>query len=147
MITGLRKPNGNDRRPGQAVVEFAIVGTVFLMISIGAIDFGRSVYLYSQMTNAVRDSTRMAKVQIANGNGLNYGALESRVYNALNVDTNKTRPRPGLEDATVSISCTGTCTSGDRITVEASMPFQAVTQQLLGISPFTLNASSTVTLE
>ena len=147
MIARLRQRSTSGRRPGQAVVEFAIVGTVFLIISIGAIDFGRSVYLYSQMNNAVRDSTRMAKVQIANGNGLNYGAIEDRVYNALQIDSNTTSPRPGLGDAIVSISCTGACTSGDRITVAASMQFQTVTQQLLSISPFTMNASSTVTLE
>jgi Flp pilus assembly protein TadG len=147
MIARLRQRSDTQRRPGQAVVEFAVVGTVFLIISIGAIDFGRSVYLYSQMNNAVRDSTRMAKVQIANGNGLSYGAIENRVYNALEIDSNTTNPRPGLDDATVSISCTGGCTSGDRITVSASMPFRTVTQQLLGISPFTMNASSTVTLE
>ena len=147
MNARLRQRSKCVRRPGQAVVEFAIVGTVFLIISIGAIDFGRSAYLYAHMNNAVRDSTRMAKVQIANGNGLNYGAIEDRVYNALDIDSDRTRPRPGLDDASVAISCSGGCASGDRITVEASMPFRTVTETLLGISPFTLNASSTVTLE
>jgi hypothetical protein len=39
-------------------------GTIILLISIGAIEFGRSIDLTSQLVNAVRDSTRMANKNI-----------------------------------------------------------------------------------
>ncbi len=135
------------RRSGQAAVEFAIAGSLFLLISLGMIDFGRSIYVYSQLNNGVRDSARVAKVSVANGMGLDYNALKHRVRVAQNPETSVETPRPGLGSTDVTITCTGSCTSGDKITISATVPFQAVTQQMLGISPFSLKAGATVTLE
>lgn len=132
---------------GQATVEFALAGTLFLVLVLGTIDFGRCIFLHSQLTNGVRDSARVAKVSLAGVGYLNYGELEDRVRIAVNPETSATAARPGLQDAVVSISCSGGCDSGDQITVSASVEFQAVTQSLLGIDPFTLRASATTTLE
>jgi hypothetical protein len=134
-------------RTGQASVEFAIAGSIFLLISLGAIDFGRSIYVYSQLNNGVRDSARVAKVSIANGMGLDYALLEERVRVAQNPETSAESARPGLSETEVEFSCTGSCTSGDQITISATVPFEAVTQKFLGISPLSLHASATVTLE
>ena len=132
---------------GQTAVEFALASTIFLLVMLGAIDFGRSIYVYSQLNAGVRDSARVAKVSMSGQGYMDYATVEQRVRVGVNPETNAARPRPGLSAVTVNISCGGACDSGDKITIRASVPFQAVTQELLGISPFTLTSSATVTLE
>jgi Flp pilus assembly protein TadG len=153
MVASIKRRREGDGRgeanvgAGQAIVEFAIVSVAFLLIVFGTIDFGRPIYLYSQLHNAVRDVAREGKVKAANGQGVNAGTLQSHVKNYWNPETQTTTPRPGLQSATATVSCSGDCTSGNKLTVTGSLPFQAVTQGFLGISPITLTASATVTLE
>jgi TadE-like protein len=55
-----RRKVGGRRREGQAIVEFAVVLPIFLLILCAILDFG--VVLYSQMTviNAAREGARAA---------------------------------------------------------------------------------------
>jgi Flp pilus assembly protein TadG len=139
--------SGRTRAAGQATVEFALVSAALLLIVFGTFDFGRSIFLSSELHNAVRDAAREGKVAIANGSGINRASLENRVRKARNPETAAEHARPGLEGATVAVTCSGACASGDRLTVRASLPFRSVTQQFLGIRPIDLTASATVTLE
>jgi len=129
------------------MVEFAIASVLFLTIVIGSVDFGRSIYLYSQLNNGVREAAREAKVGEANGYGWSAGSISQRVRVAKNPSTSAETSRPGLSGATVTYSCTGSCAPGDRLTINADLPFSAVTQSFLGISPITLRASATVVIE
>src|SRR4051794_14597140 len=47
---------------GQAIVEFAIVSVAFLMMVFGTVDFGRAIYMYSQLENSVREGARYGKM-------------------------------------------------------------------------------------
>src|SRR5687768_852174 len=47
--------------PGQAIVEFAIVSIAFFMLVFGSIDFGRAVFMYSQLHNAVQEGAVIGK--------------------------------------------------------------------------------------
>jgi Flp pilus assembly protein TadG len=138
-------------RRGQAIVEFALISTAFFMIVFGTIDFGRAIFLNAELHNAVRDATREAKRETSNGSaggGISQSLISNRVHRAQVPDgTNAEKDRPGLTNATVSYSCSGGCVSGNKITVTASVPFTAITQDLLGIDPIMLTASSTTTLE
>lgn len=144
-----------EPQSGQTIVEFAIASVVFLLIVFGTIDLGRAMYLNSQLTEATRDAAREARRETANGSacgGINATTLTNRVRNIKNYDEGGAcgqgdHPRPGLQQATVTYNCTPSCTSGGRLTINASMPFQAITQQFLGIGPITLKASASVTLE
>lgn len=136
-----------DAEGGYTLVEFALASLIFLMISLGTIDVGRSIFLYSQLHSAVRDAAREAKVGTANGSGFSQGTISHRVYVAKNLIDGDEFQRTGLSSASVNYSCGGACATGDPLTVNASLPFQSVIQDFLGISPFTLTASSTVTLE
>jgi Flp pilus assembly protein TadG len=54
------------RRDGQALVEFALVLPIFLLIVFGVFDLGRGVYAYNTVANAAREGARVAAVnQIA----------------------------------------------------------------------------------
>ena len=142
---------------GQATVEFAIVSIFLLLTVLGTIDFGRAIFLKSELENAVREAAREARTvtarpgqvgppcdSIANIVNLRVKMMNPDQGGACNVGEH---PRPGLQNATVTYSCSPSCTSGGKLTVTASLPFQAVTQEFLGISPLTLQASATVTLE
>ena len=52
----------NDRRRGQALVEFVLVAPIFFLILFAMIDFGRYVYYVQTINNAAREGTRYAIV-------------------------------------------------------------------------------------
>ena len=54
------------RRDGQALVEFALVFPVLILLLLGILDFGRAIYAYNTIADAARDGARVAAVnQIA----------------------------------------------------------------------------------
>jgi Flp pilus assembly protein TadG len=131
-------------------VEFAIVSMALFFMIFATVDFGRSIFVYAELHQAVRDAAREMKVKTANGNNggaISASLIQNRVRRAKNPETSVETARPGLEAATVSYSCAGGCASGNRLTIEASVPFTAVTQDFLGIGSLTLTASASVTLE
>lgn len=51
------------RHTGQALVEFALVLPVFLLVLFGLIDVGRYVYMNSTLSQAAREGARVGAVQ------------------------------------------------------------------------------------
>jgi hypothetical protein len=49
-------------RRGQALVEFALVIPIFLLVLVALFDLGRAVFAYNTLTNAAREGARMAIV-------------------------------------------------------------------------------------
>lgn len=133
---GAEHSHGRERTarrglPAQAMVEFALVGTAFFMILLGSLDFGRAIFMYSDLQNGVREGARYARVHPTDTAG-----IKSRVIDKTSV--------LGLTSSSITVSCSSSpCGTGANITVSASLPFQAVTQQFLGISPITLKATAT----
>jgi Flp pilus assembly protein TadG len=58
----IRKFAASDR--AAAMVEFAIVLPVLLLIVFGIVDFGRALFTLNNLTAAVREGARMASTQI-----------------------------------------------------------------------------------
>jgi Flp pilus assembly protein TadG len=56
-----RLPIDHDRR-GQALVEFALVIPLFLLMLVAIFDLGRAVFAYNTLTNAAREGARLAIV-------------------------------------------------------------------------------------
>jgi len=50
------------RGRGQALVEFALVIPIFLLIVVALFDLGTAVFAYNSLTNAAREGARMAIV-------------------------------------------------------------------------------------
>jgi TadE-like protein len=50
----------HERVRGQAVVEFALVLPIFVLILVAVFDVGRAVYAYSTINNAAREAGRLA---------------------------------------------------------------------------------------
>jgi Flp pilus assembly protein TadG len=126
---------------GQAIVEFAIVSLAFFMMVFGTIDFGRAIYMYSQLHNAVQDGARVGKTDPAG-----VAAIQNKVIDvASSFDLT-------ADDVTVTCyksdgTLTDQCSTSSKIRVEATAEFTAITQDFLGISPITLKASSRVATE
>src|SRR5437763_16907428 len=68
-----RGRHGSASRPGerqigargQSLVEFAIVLTVFMLVTVGLIDGLRVIFYYSQIQEAAREGARWGSVQVA----------------------------------------------------------------------------------
>jgi Flp pilus assembly protein TadG len=60
---------------GQALVEFALVIPIFLVIVLGIFDLGRAVFANSTLTNAAREGARLAIVN------QNVASVQSRTVN------------------------------------------------------------------
>jgi hypothetical protein len=56
-----RRRSGSRRR-GQALVEFALVIPIFLLVLVAIFDLGRAVFAYNTLTNAAREGARTAIV-------------------------------------------------------------------------------------
>jgi len=129
-----RRRDGSPVHPGQAIVEFAFASVIFLMIVLGTIDFGRAIFIGAELHNAAREGARYGKINPADTAGIRTATLDKAVGT-------------GLTSGNIGVSCSGACKSGDTLTVTTQVQFQAVTQQILGISPFTISSSSTVDIE
>jgi len=53
----------NDSRHGQALVEFALVFPVFMLLLFGVIEVGRFVYTDNALSQAAREGARLAAVE------------------------------------------------------------------------------------
>jgi len=57
-----RDRRGAHDRRGQALVEFALVIPIFLLVLVALFDVGRAVFAWNTLTNAAREGARMAIV-------------------------------------------------------------------------------------
>lgn len=62
-----QKPLGTR---AQAIVEFAIVLPILMMILVGILEIGRMIFIYSAVTNASRNAVRYASAVGLEDNGL-----------------------------------------------------------------------------
>ncbi len=131
---------GTLTRPerGQALVEFALVFPVFLLLFFGVIDIGRLVYVNNAVAQAAREGSR-------------WGAVADRTqannYPA-NIVTQTTGLMTAVPNPIVSITCylpydatlsspvaSGLCAAGDLLQVKVSSSVQMFTPvigQLIG---------------
>ena len=60
------KPRDRRRsQRSQALVEFALVAPVFMVILFAAVDIGRLLYAYAAISSAARDGARTASLQVS----------------------------------------------------------------------------------
>lgn len=69
-IKNLFKNKTNTDLRAQAIVEFAIVLPILLMILFGLFEVGRLIFIYSAATNASREAARYASAVGVEDNGL-----------------------------------------------------------------------------
>jgi Flp pilus assembly protein TadG len=137
------------RRRAQAMVEFALILPVFMLLVAGAIEFGRAFYAYGQLQQAVQEGAR-------------YGAVLNKTNAEITARVQQIAPG-GASDTVCPSSCTGTlpvctvsptnnaavggtCVFGNVVNVSASHT-QTVLIPFLPIASFNLYATASVVHE
>ncbi len=80
-----------DRRPrtplnircGQGLVEFALILPVLLLFMLGIMEFGRLLFIYTEVSNAARETLRAAAATIHRGNDANRGQVTAVECNVI----------------------------------------------------------------
>ncbi len=120
----MRRPFAS-RKQGQALVEFAIVLPLFLLLVLLIFDLGRAVYFYSAIHNAVREGAR-------------YGIVDQNVSRIQAVTREKA---VGLEiNPVVNIT-------SDTVVVTVNYQFSTVTpllDRVIGSGGLTLHSQATM---
>jgi Flp pilus assembly protein TadG len=113
--TGLRR----DER-GQALVEFALILPIILLLVVGMLEFARAWNLHQVMTDAAREAARRAVLADTKAaNGQTQDSVKAAMWNRLaqfGYDPSK---------ATMSISPLASWKlTGDNITINLSCPYR-----------------------
>lgn len=110
-------PSPYRRRPrrGVAVVEFAVVAPVFVLILLGMIEFGRMAMVQQVITNASREGARIGVLD-----GATRAGVTARVNSYL---TSAGIPTGGV---TVSPDPPDSAGYGESVTVGVQVPFGEV---------------------
>ena len=102
-------------RQGAAVVEFAIVAPVLLLLVFGMIEYGRLVMVQQVITNATREGARSAVLD---------GATTTGVTTIVNDFLTASRVSGAV--VTVTPSPPSSAAFGDPVTVSVQVPFSQV---------------------
>lgn len=150
----------HKRRSGQALVEFALIFPVFLLIMLAIVDFGRAFYIQVAIQNGAREGARFGAIHPA-------WVDSAAQANPDNIDW-RARSEPGtaVNTLSVTIRCTAdgttystspsagytTCvrTSGNRVEVKDTTQFTAITPiigNIIGSGGITLTGVTTMTIE
>lgn len=118
------------RSRGQALVEFALILPVFLLLLVIAIDFGRLFFTYIQINNAAREAASAGSyapsnsAAIASRAGAEKNSQAQRGENAITISTSCAN----ASGATIACSAAaGGTGAGNTITVSLREPFTFLT--------------------
>jgi Flp pilus assembly protein TadG len=122
--TARRTPHRSRGDRGQAMVEFALVATVLLLLVLSAVDLGRLFYARITVTNAAREGA-MAAAQ-SPGSAATVTAAATRETQNSGVT---------VQPADVSLSCNPSCTKayGTTVTVTVTGHFQVLSPLIWAI--------------
>jgi Flp pilus assembly protein TadG len=149
---------------GQAIVEFAIVLPILVMVLVGILEAGRLAFIYASVSNASRDAARYASA---------YGYADGTTYNKYqycygirDVAKRAAAPLVALQNADIVITydngpgttvqtnkCTAgttvdtsvSVTSGDRVTVAVTMDYEPMVSLIpIDPDPITFRSSRTI---
>jgi Flp pilus assembly protein TadG len=115
------------RGRGQALVEFALVFPLFILLLAGMIDFGMGLSQYMTIINAARESARLGVTACTNPTGCK-AAVEAKAIAvaggiAPTVDVTCAKPEPDL----TPIDCAAAgASSGDSVTVKVSYTYHMI---------------------
>lgn len=134
MVTLHHSSRRIRRRPrtrGQALVEFALVVPVFLLLLAGMIDFGLGLYSHMTIVNAARDGGRLAATACSTVEPSCSDAVKARVTAAASglspiVDVDCTDANGDVVDCRPKTTGQTGVVKGDSVTVTASYIYRMI---------------------
>jgi len=117
-----RHAPGTGRSRGQALVEFALVVPVFILLVAGMIDFGFGLYSYMTLISGAREGARLG---VTNCSATNCSAAVTSKVQASSSGLNPSVTVACATAAGVAEACTAS-TAGDSVTVTASYTYNMI---------------------
>jgi hypothetical protein len=137
------KKKALSRQRSQALVEFALVIPLLMLVLMGVFDLGRGIYAYNVVSSAAREGAHHGILKPTDINGIKDEARR----NTATLDPNEIgfSPLPYCSRNPNIIPVTPTaCDYGNYIVVTVTYRFQPIT---LFFSTLTLTGKSTMTIE
>jgi Flp pilus assembly protein TadG len=137
-----------ERQGAQALVEFALMLPIFLLVITGLLDVARAVWEENTLAYAAREGTRYAIVHGSAGNpkvGPVTTAVNPTAFNTGNIVTVVRQNSIGVPNVTVTIDYPDLDNQRNhRVTVDATAPFVPLPSQYLlgGAFQITLRGGS-----
>lgn len=129
------------QRSGQALVEFALVVPMLLLLLLGIFEFARAWNVYQVVTDASREATRRLVVEDTLSQAQYAATINSALQRAGLAPLGNVPVPNGCRQS----FCTNPGTSGTVTTVKLSYPYGFVALgKLLPLPPITLTATSTM---
>jgi Flp pilus assembly protein TadG len=130
---------------GAALVEFAIILPLLLMIVFGIVDFARAFYTQNNLTSAVREGARWASVQPENN--LSVASVQTVVKNFVNRGDGSAAKfgGPPIADPQILVTFSPALPNTASITVTINdYPFEWITPLpgMVGFGNITLSAEA-----
>jgi hypothetical protein len=138
-----------DRAGGQALVEFAIAVTVFLMLVMAIVDFGRAIYQFNGVAQAAREVARVTSVHPGSDFRTSTGlstetqtvvGIQQGLVPALSAPTFEC---VGIDGGAVA----GICTPGSWVRVTAIAPYTPVTPLLGLVGTWDISSSASMEIQ
>lgn len=124
---------------GQALIEFALVLPLVLLLVVGMLEFARAWNLHQVMTDAVREGARravLADAAACPGGAVAMDSVKAPIWRYIA----QSGYNPAYATVSVSPAADFKCT-GKNITVNLTLPYKI---WILGSSSFTMRSSLTV---
>jgi Flp pilus assembly protein TadG len=125
---------------GQALVEFALVLPLLILLMVGVFDLGWGIYCYTVVSSAAREGARYGTTDLTI-NSIQNQAVANTV--GLNLSPSQVQVTCSYNGSTVTCDPNNQ-QSGETITVKVPYTFNPIT---LFFSPFTVTGQSTMTTE
>jgi Flp pilus assembly protein TadG/cell division septation protein DedD len=128
------------RTRGQALVEFALILPILLLLVAGIFDFGRALFVFSEVSNSAREAVRYGtNTDVADSSTLllDCTSIRARAVSMFSLPPTTVTITAYIERPSGSsfskLPCATTkVETGDRIRVEVNATVELVTLQLLG---------------
>lgn len=115
-------------RQGAAMVEMALVLPIFMMVSLGIIEFGRAMMVSNMVTNAAREGARAAVVD-GSSNAQVQQIVVDFLVTSLGIQSSSVNVTITVTPATGNPNPANQCSSAhtrDLIQLEVRVPYSAV---------------------
>jgi Flp pilus assembly protein TadG len=122
------------RQRAQALVEFAVISTLFFLLFFVILDGGRLIYTYATVGEAAREGAHAAEIQ---------ESTDANIRSAINAHTGLL----GDLGTGATITPSGSRTANQTVTVSVSYTFRTITPLLSSFGLITFTASTVVVAE
>ena len=151
----MTRSHARDERRGQALVEFALVLPILLLLMFGIIDAGRLIYAYNTVSNSARNAARVAIVNQSTAGTDTCDTLSATAWSTgcaiqsgVGLGITPADVAVSYRDAADAVACSNPPTIGCLAVVKVTGRFQPLTPvigQLIG--PIALSSTSKVPVE